>query len=68
LRNWSKIGIHHEKQHQELLLTDIKIYILGNNPLLPSNFFVFPQKEHIPDDITIQEWVKIAEGIYSIGS
>ena len=28
------IGIHHEKQHQELLLTDLK-YILGNNPLFP---------------------------------
>ena len=29
-----EIGCHHEKQHQELLYTDIK-YILGNNPLLP---------------------------------
>jgi len=29
-----EIGCHHEKQHQELLLTDIK-YILGNNPLFP---------------------------------
>lgn len=29
-----EIGIHHEKQHQELLLSDIK-YILGNNPLQP---------------------------------
>ena len=29
-----EIGLHHEQQHQELLLTDIK-YILGTNPLLP---------------------------------
>ncbi len=58
-----EIGIHHEKQHQELLLTDIK-YILGNNPLLP--VFSSSHKEHIPDDYN-QEWVKIAEGIYSIG-
>jgi ergothioneine biosynthesis protein EgtB len=58
-----EIGIHHEKQHQELLLTDIK-YILGNNPLLP--VFSSSHQEHIPDDFN-QEWVKIAEGIYNIG-
>jgi ergothioneine biosynthesis protein EgtB len=28
------IGLNHEQQHQELLVTDIK-YILGNNPLMP---------------------------------
>jgi len=28
------IGLHHEQQHQELLLTDIK-YILGTNPVFP---------------------------------
>lgn len=30
-----ELGLHHEQQHQELLVTDIK-YILGNNPLLPA--------------------------------
>lgn len=29
------LGLHHEQQHQELLLTDLK-YNLGNNPLLPA--------------------------------
>jgi ergothioneine biosynthesis protein EgtB len=30
-----ELGLHHEQQHQELLLTDIK-YNLGHNPLFPS--------------------------------
>lgn len=29
-----ELGLHHEQQHQELLITDIK-YILGGNPLFP---------------------------------
>lgn len=57
------IGIHHEKQHQELLTTDIK-YILGNNPLLPkyNNSFI----ENPVQDFK-QEWIKIKEGLYKIG-
>ncbi|MDO6519098.1 ergothioneine biosynthesis protein EgtB [Zobellia uliginosa] len=58
-----EIGIHHEKQHQELLLTDIK-YILGNNPLLPSYSDSF--EEH-PIATDPQEWIPIDEGIYEIG-
>ena len=30
-----ELGLHHEQQHQELLLTDIK-YNLGHNPMFPS--------------------------------
>lgn len=58
-----EIGIHHEKQHQELLLTDIK-YILGNNPLLP----VYSKhiKTHPPQNHR-QRWVSIDEGVYEIG-
>lgn len=29
------LGLNHEQQHQELLITDIK-YILGNNPIFPA--------------------------------
>ena len=58
-----EIGIHHEKQHQELLLTDIK-YILGNNPLLPTYSDSF--KEHQAESKK-QEWLDIAAGIYDIG-
>ena len=58
-----EIGIHHEKQHQELLLTDIK-YILGNNPLLPKYSDTF--QEHVPEKHA-HEWIPITEGIYEIG-
>ncbi|RKS56083.1 ergothioneine biosynthesis protein EgtB [Gillisia mitskevichiae] len=63
LLNVLEIGCHHEKQHQELLLTDIK-YILGNNPLLPiyqKNF------EENPIQVFPQKWEAVAEGIYEIG-
>lgn len=58
-----EIGIHHEKQHQELLLTDIK-YILGNNPLLPAfseQFIDHPVETHE------QDWISMEEGVYEIG-
>lgn len=58
-----EIGCHHEKQHQELLLTDIK-YILGNNPLMPAYNNQF--EENTPQDIE-QQWIKIPEGVYEIG-
>ncbi|MGB5941723.1 MAG: ergothioneine biosynthesis protein EgtB [Leeuwenhoekiella sp.] len=58
-----EIGIHHEKQHQELLLTDIK-YILGNNPLLPAYTEQFEEND-IPSTST--EWITMEEGLYKIG-
>lgn len=58
-----EIGIHHEKQHQELLLTDIK-YILGNNPLLPKYSDFFTEND---SEIFDQEWIDVEEGIYKIG-
>ncbi len=58
-----EIGIHHEKQHQELILTDIK-YILGNNPLLPK--YSNSLEEH-PVESHQADWISVEEGIHEIG-
>lgn len=58
-----EIGIHHEKQHQELLITDIK-YILGNNSLLPKYNDTFT--EHTAENHN-REWLSVNEGLYNIG-
>lgn len=63
LLNVLEIGCHHEKQHQELLLTDIK-YILGNNPLLPVYKEGFEENKIQEFQ---QEWLAIPEGVYEIG-
>ena len=58
-----ELGLQHEQQHQELLVTDIK-YILGNNPLFPAYL-----KEEISIKTTkkSREWISINEGVYEIG-
>ena len=58
-----ELGINHEQQHQELLLTDIK-YILGHNPLFPiykDDFQETVKKE------TEHSFVSMEGGNYSIG-
>jgi len=58
-----EIGIHHEKQHQELLLTDIK-YILGNNPLQPKYNDTFIEN---PTSAQTNSYIQQNEGMYDIG-
>ncbi|MEO5584894.1 MAG: ergothioneine biosynthesis protein EgtB [Flavobacteriales bacterium] len=57
-----ELGLNHEQQHQELLVTDIK-YILGNNPLFPK-YDDFTESEA---EKTKGEFIEIAGGLYSIG-
>lgn len=57
-----EIGINHEQQHQELLITDIK-YILGCNPLLPAySNFKSKKSEQLK-----KSWLKVESGNYKIG-
>ncbi|MEO5789321.1 ergothioneine biosynthesis protein EgtB [Gelidibacter sp.] len=56
------LGINHEQQHQELLITDIK-YTLSLNPLCPKLF----ENNHVHHFNKSTDWLKIPEGIYSIG-
>jgi ergothioneine biosynthesis protein EgtB len=58
-----ELGLHHEQQHQELLLTDIK-YILGHNPLFP---VYHPEFALVETFNKTTGFVSIAEGIYEIG-
>jgi len=63
IRSLVEIGIHHEKQHQELLLTDIK-FILGNNPLLPKYNDTFSENPNIKFS---SKYHVMEEGLYEIG-
>ncbi len=55
------LGMNHEQQHQELLLTDLK-YNLWLNPLSPA---VINIKEYSPQPN--ETWVKFSGGLYKIG-
>lgn len=58
-----ELGLNHEQQHQELLLTDIK-YILGHNPLFPAYKNEDIYKNENSENI---EMIQFSEGVYEIG-
>lgn len=63
LQKLFELGLNHEQQHQELLLTDVK-YILGHNPLFPAYNENFPLEKSEPENFEI---LFFKEGIYEIG-
>lgn len=58
------LGLHHEQQHQELILTDIK-HVLSLNPLYP----VYKPQSATKTAATVAplEWTSFAEGVYWTG-
>ena len=58
-----EVGLNHEQQHQELMLTDI-LHAFAQNPILPAydSFWRFPASTR-----TGNQWIDFNEGIHSIG-
>ena len=58
-----EVGLNHEQQHQELMLTDI-LHAFAQNPIPPaydpSWRFPAPQR-------SAEEWVTLNEGIHTVG-
>ena len=59
-----ELGLNHEQQHQELILTDVK-HLLSCNPLKPA---YLPQHAAAETTrTTSQSWIEFGEGLVDIG-
>ena len=58
-----ELGLHHEQQHQELLLTDIK-HVFWMNPMRPVYSATL-----VPDvaSVEVADWAEVPEGLYTAG-
>ena len=61
------LGLHHEQQHQELLVTDLK-YNLGNNPLLPAYREDLQGASESPGRCLPMSFVEHQGGLAEVGS
>jgi ergothioneine biosynthesis protein EgtB len=62
------LGLHHEQQHQELMLTDIK-HVFWTNPMRPALSSSGNAERTMPTAQSTEQtdWAAVSEGIYSIG-
>ena len=62
IRVRTAIGINHEQQHQELLLTDIK-FNYAYSPLKP----IYRELQVLQGKPSTLNWIELKEGVYEIG-
>jgi hypothetical protein len=58
-----ELGLNHEQQHQELLLTDV-MHLLSCNPLLPAYSISFPHTHNYVKEL---EWISFEESLRTFG-
>ena len=59
-----ELGLQHEQQHQELMLTDIK-HVLGTNPLYPA-YRDEPGGSDLPPAGELH-WIRNSSGVFKVG-
>jgi ergothioneine biosynthesis protein EgtB len=62
-----ELGLHHEEQHQELLLTDIK-HALFTNPLQPAYLEDSPAQAAVPSSVMPMQFLRHKGGLVETGS
>ena len=58
-----ELGLHHEQQHQELILTDVK-HLLSRNPLHPMYRKLWPLTAIRPGPT---RWIRVQGGVHEVG-
>ena len=61
-----ELGLHHEQQHQELILTDI-LHALSCNPVLPAYLPARASPLRLAAQASAPQWIAVAGGVHQAG-